>query len=272
MVMIMKEKIKKIVFYVLPLFLFVIVNFGASSYNNNQSIKIGSDRFYTVDFIAKIITLLLFIIMWIFAHYFKIDNSQKRILTKAENGKIFLFSTAKFAVCIKLCWYMISIFLFWIFNGSPSDDVFNITNFFSSVLLAPIIEELLFRVHIIGATKNTHSFNSSRLGKKVVTVISWIICTLGFAYVHMMLQPFNGLNTVRFISLAVSGFLYGYAFYKTSNIIYPLLMHISNNLVNEVTGRYLMDSPVISLILAILFVLIAFFPFKTSNNKVSRGK
>jgi len=94
-------------------------------------------------------------------------------------------------------------------DASPGE--FNRGNIISTVILGPVIEEFIFRGIILNKWAETTS------NKRAL-----ILSSLLFGIVH-----FGSLIIPQFIG----GLLYGIVYIKTKKLIYPILMHIINNLI-----------------------------------------
>lgn len=95
---------------------------------------------------------------------------------------------------------------------SELNNSMTITELTTGILFAPIFEEMFFRKFIF-----------SKLLKKNSVINSILISSLCFALIHLP-------NYRQAISCFYAGILYAYIFYKTQNIIYPILLHFIGNL------------------------------------------
>ena len=95
-------------------------------------------------------------------------------------------------------------------------------NLLTFVLLAPVLEELIFRGIILdGLLRRTAPW-------KAILLSSFL-----FALVH--------LNPWQFISAMVIGLFAGWVYFRTRNLLYPMLIHTTNNALPTVAGHYLSE-------------------------------
>jgi len=87
--------------------------------------------------------------------------------------------------------------------------------FIAGVILAPIIEELIFRGIILDGLLRRYS-----------PVKSIIVSSILFGIVH--------LNPWQFISAVFVGFFSGWVYYKTNNLTLSILIHLVNNLFGSI--------------------------------------
>ncbi len=106
-----------------------------------------------------------------------------------------------------------------IFLNIPSTDIqlplniFEIiTEFIISCIFAPIFEEIIFRFGLY-----------KKLNKKLNISISILVTSLVFTLIH--LYNIDGVIILLGLSL-----IWQYLFYKTNNLIYPILLHFFHNL------------------------------------------
>lgn len=93
----------------------------------------------------------------------------------------------------------------------PSDTFEIIVEFITTCIFAPIFEEIIFRFGLY-----------KKLNKKYNVVISMIITSLVFAIVHI--YSIDGI-----IILLVLALMWNYSFYKTNNLMYPIMLHFFHN-------------------------------------------
>lgn len=95
-------------------------------------------------------------------------------------------------------------------------------NLVTFVLLAPILEELIFRgIMLDGLLRRTAPW-------KAILLSSFL-----FALVH--------LNPWQFISAMVIGIFAGWVYFRTRNLLYPMLIHITNNALPTISGFYMSE-------------------------------
>lgn len=96
-------------------------------------------------------------------------------------------------------------------------------------LIAPVLEEVIFRGVILKGLLNRYS-----------PLKAIVVSSLLFGLVH--------LNPWQFVSAFGIGIIGGWIFWKTNNLILPIIIHISNNLLFALFGmyfgtHYLIDTP-----------------------------
>lgn len=93
-------------------------------------------------------------------------------------------------------------------------------NFFVIVLCAPVMEELLFRKFLVDRT--------AKYGEGVAIVFSGM--TFGL---------FHG-NLVQFTYAFVLGMFLAFLYVKTRNLVYPILLHMLQNLMGSILGTFIL--------------------------------
>ena len=87
-----------------------------------------------------------------------------------------------------------------------------IVQFIATCIFAPICEEIIFRFGIY-----------EYLNKKgISSIFSIIITSITFAIIH-----FYGINAT--IILVIISYIWNYTYYKTNNLLYPILLHFIHN-------------------------------------------
>lgn len=94
----------------------------------------------------------------------------------------------------------------------PSNIFEIIAEFIMSCLFAPIFEEIIFRFGLY-----------KKLNSKLNVFISILVTSIVFAVIHIY-------NVDGFIILLGISLIWHYSFYKTNNLIYPILLHFFHNL------------------------------------------
>lgn len=88
-----------------------------------------------------------------------------------------------------------------------------IVQFIATCIFAPICEEIIFRFGIY-----------EYLNKNgISSIFSIIITSITFAIIH-----FYGINAT--IILVIISYIWNYTYYKTNNLLYPILLHFIHNL------------------------------------------
>ena len=87
----------------------------------------------------------------------------------------------------------------------------------SSVFLAPILEELIFRLSI----------------RKMFAKTKWLFILFSgilFGMLHVMGTTDNLIDFLFIIPYSIPGFIFAYAYTKSNNICVPIMLHFVNNL------------------------------------------
>lgn len=127
-------------------------------------------------------------------------------------------------------------------NLQPEKTIINLNIFILilyTVILGPIYEELLFRY--VSLNKAQEKFS-----KKT----SIIIITLIFAFLHT--------DIISIIYAFLLGLILSYIYIKYNNILYPIIIHISANLISIFITKF----KLILLILSTIFLLITILYLK----------
>ena len=95
---------------------------------------------------------------------------------------------------------------------TPSNIFEMIFEIVATCIFAPIFEEIMFRFGLY-----------KKLSKKLNVLISIILTSIVFALVHF--YNIDGIIILFGISLVLN-----YSFYKTNNLIYPILIHLVHNI------------------------------------------
>lgn len=89
--------------------------------------------------------------------------------------------------------------------------------FISSVFLAPILEELVFRLSI----------------RKMLAKTKWLFIFFSgllFGMLHVIGTTNNLIDFLFIIPYSIPGFIFAYAYTKSDNICVPIMLHFINNL------------------------------------------
>ena len=98
-------------------------------------------------------------------------------------------------------------------NIQIPSNVFEIAvEFITTCIFAPIFEEIIFR---FGIYKN--------INKKINIILTMIITSVIFAIIHF----YNIDGSIILIGISL---VWNYSFYKTDNLIYPILLHFFHNI------------------------------------------
>lgn len=94
----------------------------------------------------------------------------------------------------------------------PANILEIIAEFIMSCIFAPIFEEIIFRFGLY-----------KKLNKKLNVFISILVTSIVFTLIHFY-------NVDVFVILLGISLIWHYSFFKTNNLIYPILLHFSHNL------------------------------------------
>ncbi|MBQ6039224.1 MAG: CPBP family intramembrane metalloprotease [Oscillospiraceae bacterium] len=265
-----------IAYIIAPFFFHFIINLIASYYLSNPNANADKN---TVNMYAKMFNIAVLFIVWIVGYVVKYDNKLKCIKGRCE----FSSSKAIFWVCVRVFFYMlIGILLSSLLSSQKeSQSELEFIAFINTVFLAPLGEELLFRLHTFGTTNALLAEGYTPFSKRAMLRIVWVFSTIGFSFAHIMEDVLTGQFTVmlfvKFLVYLFAGILYGFAYLKSNNLIYPLLMHFLNNLINSLLNEKLFYewSPIIPVVCAILALIIAisiFLKKKTGEDVTGKDK
>ena len=175
--------------------------------------------------LQKIITFTIFDILLIISLYFiyKKDLKKEFLLFK-NNFKEFVEKYTKY--------WLLGIVLMSIINSiimfiTPSDvanneelvrgliDKFPLYGFFSAVLVAPFVEEIVFRKTFKDIIKNKY--------------LLLIICGLTFGTIHVI-ESYTKITDLLYIfSYGVFGSVFAYIYYKTNTVFTSMFFHFIHN-------------------------------------------
>ena len=228
---------------------------------------------------AKMFNIAVLFIVWIVGYVVKYDNKLKCIKGRCE----FSSSKAIFWVCVRVFFYMLIGIL--LSSQKESQSELEFIAFINTVFLVPLGEELLFRLHTFGTTNALLAEGYTPFSKRAMLRIVWVFSTIGFSFAHIMEDVLKAVLTgqftvmlfVKFLVYLFAGILYGFAYLKSNNLIYPLLMHFLNNLINSLLNEKLFYewSPIIPVVCAILALIIAisiFLKKKTGEDITGKDK
>ena len=98
-------------------------------------------------------------------------------------------------------------------NIQIPSNVFEIAvEFITTCIFAPIFEEIIFRFGIY-----------KKINKKLNIILTMIITSVIFAIIHF----YNIDGSIILIGISL---VWNYSFYKTDNLIYPILLHFFHNI------------------------------------------
>lgn len=175
--------------------------------------------------LQKIITFTIFDILLIISLYFiyKKDLKKEFILFKNNFKEFFEKYTKYWLLGIVLMSIINSIIMFI----TPSDvanneelvrgliDKFPLYGFFSAALVAPFVEEIVFRKTFKDIIKNKY--------------LLLIICGLTFGTIHVI-ESYTKITDLLYIfSYGVFGSVFAYIYYKTNTVFTSMFFHFIHN-------------------------------------------
>ena len=129
----------------------------------------------------------------------------------------------------------------------PSNILEIIMEFIATCIFAPICEEIIFRFGLY-----------EKINKKFNVVISILITSIIFSIIHF--YKLDGIIILLTIST-----IWNYTYYKTNNLLYPIIFHFLHNLY-ALISNFVIDN-VFYIILGILsFVIYIILSFKRQKN------
>ena len=129
----------------------------------------------------------------------------------------------------------------------PSNILEIIMEFIATCIFAPICEEIIFRFGLY-----------EKINKKFNVVISILITSIIFSIIHF--YQLDGIIILLTIST-----IWNYAYYKTNNLLYPIIFHFLHNLY-ALISNFVIEN-VFYIILGILsFVIYIILSFKRQKN------
>lgn len=246
-------------YIIAPFFLCAIVHCRAASYLTNDS---TDAEIQTVNMIKKMSWIAIIFFIW-----FLTKKDYKYKYFKSDRVS---FSVAIFWVCLRIVLCMIS-GIYLSSKHSQPNEALSVVSFINTVILAPISEELLFRMLALGIVNSALPKDCPRTARNAILFISLLISAIGFSCYHFMPKDFSADLFVKYF---LAGILYGFAYLKSNNLIYPLLMHFFNNLTNFFLNEKLFYewSPIIPVVCAILASIIAISIFlkKETGEDITR--
>ena len=93
---------------------------------------------------------------------------------------------------------------------------------FTTVFLAPVFEELMFRGTVFGWLYEVHP------------IAAHLVSGFLFGFIHVMNEVFAGnfAEMIQIFPYAFMGFGLSYIYEKNNNIFVPMLAHATNNLIS----------------------------------------
>ncbi len=181
----------------------------------------GIDNLIFTNGIGTLVTLLILILIFnrtLIKQYYDFKKNWKKYM---------IFTIKCWAIGLGIMMFSNLIINFFIFDGNTiagnEEEVRNmlikypVYGLFSAVLLAPIAEEIVFRLNFKKLFNNAIVFS--------------IVTGLLFGGLHLV-TDFNSIKDLCYIiPYSALGIAFGYAYYKNNNIFSTMIMHAFHNAV-----------------------------------------
>ena len=122
-----------------------------------------------------------------------------------------------------------------------------IIEFIAICLFAPICEEIIFRFGMYEYIGKKSKFN----------LFNMILTSILFALIH-----FYGID--GFIIVGIISFLWNYTYFKTNNLLYPIILHFIHN-VYALVSNYILNNSIYIILGLLCFIGYLFLLLKRSN-------
>lgn len=179
-------------------------------------VTLGYDNFF-----AYLITLAILLVLAL--PLFKED-----FINFKQNKKFYLICLAIFPIAFCILAYLIDLIMsFIVKDSSNQESIINILNsdalavtIITTVILAPIVEELIFR-------KALH-----KLLSRFHIAIFYVLSSFAFAIIHMLSGNADFLTLfLQFIPYFLSGLMLAFIYHKSKyNIYITIICHMLNNI------------------------------------------
>ncbi len=164
---------------------------------------------------------ILFMLFLYIVYHKDINDNIKDF--KQNFKKYFTFGLKLWLIGIVLMYVSNIILSIYIPSGSTNENLIQSTieklpfyMFFSSVIVAPFVEEIVFRKSIREIFTNDF--------------IYIIVCALLFGGIHIISSN-TYLEMLYFIPYSIFGFVFGYIYIKTNNIFTSMIFHFIHNFI-----------------------------------------
>lgn len=215
--------IKPVVYGYTVQYLLIIVGLIIYSFiSGDTSILKNEENIYKYIIIGIIITTIP-ISIYLFKKYRVKED-------KINFGKLLLM--VPLGLSISLFYNMLTIK----FQTGEVIDLNKVLLFLYLVIMAPLFEELLFRYVSLRIAKE----NYSEKGAVILT-------SLAFAFMH------SGM--INMIYAFIIGIVLCYAYIKNKNIMYPLVLHVSANLMSVLITEFSLIALIISFIILVILLI-----------------
>jgi membrane protease YdiL (CAAX protease family) len=257
----------KIFIYTIPFLCYFL-----SNWITQQIIKPGfsSKQVESINLYSQIAFIILLAIFMFFEYLLSKPYSRKEPFKQLLDFKISVhLIIALILARFSLYFFSQGVHRFLVDNGviNDSQDKTNSITLFSiisAVILAPILEELLFRVHALGAPKE------AKFAKKFCVIIGFVMSSFFFSAVH--LQFGVQFDWFSFVIRVISGLFYGIIYYYTGIYIYSLFVHIFLNLLNIMWSSIIdIQTPYyVPFFIALVTLALAIVFYKHYNHKIAK--
>jgi len=204
------------------LFYYTGVHLNSETYHSYAEFKKSEIKLQ--DYTVLIAQLIRFVAMGLVVFKTKLFIPRKLDIRKKD------FLTAVYCFLIKIVVTLVAgITLYLVGLGSETDSVSgnqeNLQDLLSSsfilgavfmVILAPVIEEFIFRKLIMGHILKNYKYTG------------WIISSVFFGSLHLL----SGFSIMGLIIYMALGFILGWVYMKTQRIEASIIVHMFNNLVS----------------------------------------
>ena len=182
--------------------------------------KIGDKMLEQVINNFYFVRLMYIVLIFLFA--FSIINNMKKkdkininkYLSIKKINICILFKYLFLSFIIRIILEQIVIYIhFTTTNIQIYSNIFEIiVEFITTCIFAPIFEEMIFRFGIY-----------KKINRKLDAVLSMLITSAIFSIIHL----YNIGGSIILIGISL---IWNYSFYKTNNLIYPILLHFFHNI------------------------------------------
>lgn len=236
----MWSAIKWILLYFVVQFL-LILSFSFYYVNSGYDINFLSSYISDIQIYLVVILGLIFIPLLLFK-YKKFKIKEKKI------SKFYLYICFVYLLSVS---YNILAYYFdkhVLLSGLYGNDINIFVSIVSTVLIGPIIEELLFRGIIYNNLKEKYDIKKSMF----ITTVLFSLCHFTF---------------VQIVYTLIFGYLLVYIYEKYQNIKYPIILHMVSNLVTTLISLFVIkDYLIINIILFLVSITFMYFIYRRVNN------
>jgi len=229
------------------LVLYVVVQSGLIIGVTAIYIGIGNDPKLISDFVGEFQIYLVLILGLIFIPLLLIQYKKLNIIeNKYKKFHLFIMFSIFLSIFYNLLGFYFDKHL--LLSGLYGENNNILLTIVSTVLIGPIIEELMFRGYIYNTLKKKYSIKKS-----------CIITSILFAASHF--------NFIQLVYTFLFSLVLIYVFEKYKNIKYPIFMHMASNLTTTfITMFIIKEHLIINLILLFVSLIIMYLIYKKYKN------